>query len=535
MKRKAILALLLAPGMNALAQTPTIVSSIVGSNLYSYNGYAYFQGTGQHPFFSDGTAAGTIALDTSNANDNPDGFVLAGSNVYFVYNNLNPGNGNQLWKTNNTPAGTGLVKAINPNQYGASLGVFGKNTKVAFNNDLVFTATDGSSASYEPWISDGTAAGTHMIANVQATTNYGSGAVNYTIVNGKVVYFTCDYWTCGTGAYRVWAYDGVNNQRIDGGFAISGLNSAPGKVFQMGNKTYFAGTDGSSNTLVYQTDGSTFTYAASIPLINGMVSDGTTIYTEGYSSSTGWQLHKLDMNFTTDSMVKQINPVNGGHNIFDLTIFNNMVYFFANDNVHGIELWRSDGTAAGTVMVKDILPGSSSSYPTYNFNNLPTMFVMCGKLFFNANDSIHGQELWMSDGTTAGTQMVADLCSGTCSAEIQEAAISNGRMYFVTHDAAYNYSLYKMDVCYSPFSVNEIHAQADVSIYPNPTNDQIHIENGSNIETVLITDVLGKEIRREKLRVNTGEVVIAAPDQEGIYFITVQTKEGSVTKKIVKR
>ena len=65
--------------------------------------------------------------------------------------------------------------------------------------------------------------------------------------------------------------------------------------------------------------------------------------------------------------------------------------------MHGFELWKSNGTAAGTVMVKDINPGSKSSYPSFLTN-------VDGSLFFAATDAVHGSQLWQSNGTTAGTQ-----------------------------------------------------------------------------------------------------------------------------------
>ena len=71
---------------------------------------------------------------------------------------------------------------------------------------------------------------------------------------------------------------------------------------------------------------------------------------------------------------------------------NGTLYFEANDGVHGWELWKSDGTEAGTVMVKDISPGAGSAYHQLLTN-------VNGTLFFEANDGVHGWELWKSDGT----------------------------------------------------------------------------------------------------------------------------------------
>lgn len=72
------------------------------------------------------------------------------------------------------------------------------------------------------------------------------------------------------------------------------------------------------------------------------------------------------------------------------------VLFVGTDSIHGNELWSTDGTASGTRLVADIRPGSSSSI----FGS-SVLGVIEGKLYFRATSSSFGPELWVSDGESA--------------------------------------------------------------------------------------------------------------------------------------
>jgi ELWxxDGT repeat protein len=107
-----------------------------------------------------------------------------------------------------------------------------------------------------------------------------------------------------------------------------------------------------------------------------------------------------------------------------------VVLFRSSDPAGGLELWRSDGTDAGTFRLKDINPGPGSSAPS-NLANLN------GVVYFSADDGASGHELWRSDGTAAGTVRVKDLNPGAAGSMPQElTAAANGKLYFSADDGA---------------------------------------------------------------------------------------------------
>ena len=119
---------------------------------------------------------------------------------------------------------------------------------------------------------------------------------------------------------------------------------------------------------------------------------GGTLYYATNDITDGYELWRSDGTAAGTVMVKAFLPASS---LSDLISVNGALYFEANDGVHGTELWKTDGTAAGTVMVKDIWPGPGKSLPA-NLTNVN------GTLYFSANDGTDGVELWKSDGTAAG-------------------------------------------------------------------------------------------------------------------------------------
>src|SRR5436853_4546420 len=103
------------------------------------------------------------------------------------------------------------------------------------------------------------------------------------------------------------------------------------------------------------------------------------------------------------------------------------MFFSADDGANGRELWRSDGTPAGTAMVKDIAPGAASSTPR-------ALTPVAGVLFFTANDGVDGYELWRSDGTADGTRMVRDIKKGPAGSLPRDIVNVRGHAFLSAQD-----------------------------------------------------------------------------------------------------
>ncbi|MFG1491353.1 ELWxxDGT repeat protein, partial [Oceanospirillum sp. HFRX-1_2] len=112
-------------------------------------------------------------------------------------------------------------------------------------------------------------------------------------------------------------------------------------------------------------------------------------------------------------------------------------FFRFNDGVHGNELWVTDGTADGSRLVKDIkISGDASP---------GSLTVFGDKLFFTASEDTHGQELWVTDGTSDGTYLIEDIRLGTGSASPYQLTPVGDKLFFKASDDTHGQELWVTD------------------------------------------------------------------------------------------
>ena len=134
-------------------------------------------------------------------------------------------------------------------------------------------------------------------------------------------------------------------------------------------------------------------------------------------------------------LVQELHSGSTGSQPEELTRVGDRVFFTAEEPVNGRELWVSDGTATGTHLVRDLWPGPDGSYPH-------SLFAFEGVLYFTAGDPEHGRELWRSDGTATGTFLVEDLEPGPEGANpYLFTRTSDGSLYFVARREGFFLSL----------------------------------------------------------------------------------------------
>ncbi|HUT30500.1 MAG TPA: ELWxxDGT repeat protein [Sedimentisphaerales bacterium] len=290
-----------------------------------------------------------------------------------------------------------LVRDINPgdaNSFPTDL--------IDVNGTLFFTAHDGTHGR-ELWRSDRTRVGTVMVKDIWAGST-GSSPGYLTHVNGTLFFAADD----GTHGKELWKSDGTQAGTV----MVKDIYSGPGELWACGlrdsNGTlFFVADDGTHGPELWKSDGTEtgtmmvkdiwpgpqpFVHTESLTDVNGtlfFVSVG------GLWKSSGTE--------ETTVIVSQ-NPDVWGHE--NLRNAMGTLFFVAEDSDHARELWKSDGTDAGTVMVKDINPGGGGA-GGFEWGQYPDTITAVGStLFFQ--DGGYTETLWKSDGTEAGTVRVKD-------------------------------------------------------------------------------------------------------------------------------
>jgi len=501
---------------------------------------------------------------------------LFGSNHDFISLNdeiFVPGRGNgatgqELWKSNGTPEGTVILKDINPGIQ-SSIGSFSSitqdigssnltgnkwNNSIVFNNELYFVAQDGVHG-YELWKTDGSTEGTTMVIDI--TPGIESSEVKNLIVYNNKLYFFAEVYNGSESLYEI---DGSNGGVKVIKTLVSGTNNHNNFVTIFKNKMFFSSdgylweSDGTTNGTVTITRGSPSVQLAP----QNILVAGDNMYFTGNSGATlRRELWKSDGTEAGTTVVKIINP-NGGFSSVDRFVsFNNEVYFNTNDGVNGFELWKTNGTENGTIMLKDINPGTLRGV-----YGLKDAVVYNNELYFSATNE-EGGKLWKTDGSEQGTIVAVNH-------KVSDIVVFNNKMFFNGYSNDYGYFFGStngtdagttiIEQCLSPrnftvvnnnlffASVGKLYYYgsetmslaeyefSEVSLYPNPTTNKIHIISGNTqVSSVNVYNLTGQKISFKEFS-SFGELNLTLDQESGLYLVEIITVSGhSKTYKVIKQ
>jgi ELWxxDGT repeat protein len=345
--------------------------------------------------------------------------------------------GNDLWRTDGTLAGTALVKDVNPSlRSDASTNLDGASE---LNGKLLFYANDGVHG-YEPWITDGTESGTRMIADTdprETVSNYGSRFVPA----GHQCFFTAYDQPHGL---ELWVTDGTETgthlvRDINPGVIWS--NASPG--VSMGPTLFFTANDGVHGSEVWVSDGTEsgtrmlldLTLGPGSSYVHGFTRFGNDTYfiTSTFADDDAPTLWRSDG--TAGGTVPI--PLKGGL-AFEtgIVVWKDALWLLGSsyDPSTPSELWRSDGTVGGTGRV-----GSIEAEWTYERE------VAGGFLYFLAYDDARGYEVWVTDGTPDGAHLLRDVRPGPLSSDPAELTPVGGTVYFTANDGTHGTEIWKSD------------------------------------------------------------------------------------------
>ncbi|MGB0892067.1 MAG: ELWxxDGT repeat protein [Flavobacteriaceae bacterium] len=460
MKTKLLFIISLFLSLNVLGQNITLVKDIypgaIGSGpeyFFKQNNklyfYAFTEQNGRELWISDGTENGTKLLkdinpgDTGSISTHTPKFINYNNKVYFTA--YNEDSNYELWETDGTEDGSKLFVDINAGSNGSYPDNFTIN-----NGTLYFNAGNDTNGK-ELWKTNGTVSGTNMVVDNQPGTPNG-GPGNMISFNNRLFMSVSNPTTNSavTSGKELRALsNGQSSFEIIKDIDPGSGSGNPSNFIIYNNKLFFSANDGEKGYELWITDGSTngTFILKDINEGNGNSSPGNFIVSNNilFFTALNGQLWKTDGTENGTVLVKDINP-NGNKylHISSGIDYNNLLYFWADDQTSGLELWVTDGTENGTVLVKDMNPNGNAS-------TTAELILFNNKLYFVATNGTDDYKLWESNGTEQGTKMVednSDVVLKNNADGSKDLTVVDNKIYFYGYNATYGKELY----VYNPFS-----------------------------------------------------------------------------------
>jgi ELWxxDGT repeat protein len=448
---------------------------------------------------SDGTREGTVRIADINYSAP---HLLPLDDEILLVSDVEPQD--ELWRTRGTPETT---EKVVPDLGGPGNAWITELTPLGDDRAVFFIGGRDGSEDWEVWVTDATAAGTHRVEGAPPPRDvYGLliPAGDQAFYQTGTYFLAEDLWrTDGTGA-GTWKVRGLRDgpgsggplaQAVLGGELIfsarTGSATAPlfvsdgtpegtrllsrraqwaAPLIRVGEKVYFPTLAGRG---FWSTDGtpagtrnlSPQAFGFSAPSILG---DALLFGAVRETSPHGYVDVEL---FRTDGgrprLVRNIDPfaietlhhicVGEDSQLGSGVAVGNRLLFGARDGLNGRELWSTDGTRAGTRLVRDINPATPPGPPDNECGDYESrdhtglgsdpqaLVAFRNGALFTADDGETGRELWWSDGTAAGTRRVADLRPGAAGAEPHDLTVFRGAVYFFAAVEGVGEALWRTD------------------------------------------------------------------------------------------
>ncbi len=421
--------LLAAPAFGSALPSAELVATFESTHSLAaaahVDGRAFFTMSeplgGLEPWTSDGSAAGTRrVLDVNPGPVGSSPYELTACQGRLFFFAWEPVAGTEPWVSDGSAAGTRRVLDLRPGGSGSA-----PTEMACLGASALFVADDGLRGP-ALWASDGSAAGTRLVADPDPSSGLTPRLKHLTPAGTRLFFAAHD----GQHGEELWASDGTAAGTALVADLVPGLaGSAPEQLTDLDGTLLFVAFDPGPG--LWRSDG-TAAGTSKVAALPGAPA-GLRRFRDGVWFVAGGALWRADAASAT-----RIVQLPGRQVLGRLTPAGDSLFFLADDgSSFGWELWRTDGSAAGTQLVKGALGGAEQLEAT-------AWAEAGGRLLFTACDASSGCEPWWSDGTPAGTGPLGDLRAGPDSSSVAAAFAARGRMFLVGAPALQQRALYQV-------------------------------------------------------------------------------------------